>query len=106
MGGEPPCLALLGPLPYAGKSVLVKPNFNTADPAPGSTHNDTLEQLLIELKAVKPLSIAVGERSGPPLTESVLKQKGVIELCDRLGVKVFTAALWSDVHKTEWVRRG
>lgn len=81
-------LALLGPLPYAGKSVLVKPNFNTADPAPGSTHNDTLEQLLIELKTAKPLSIAVGERSGPPLTESVLKQKGVIELCDRLGVKL------------------
>ncbi|MCG0278459.1 MAG: DUF362 domain-containing protein [Thermanaeromonas sp.] len=81
-------LALLGPLAYAGKSILVKPNFNTADPAPGSTHNDTLEQLLIELKAAGPSSIAVGERSGPPLTEIVLKQKGVIELCDRLGVKL------------------
>lgn len=81
-------LALLGPLAYAGKNILVKPNFNTADPAPGSTHNDTLEQLLIELKAAGPSSIAVGERSGPPLTEIVLKQKGVIELCGRLGVKL------------------
>ncbi|MGE5358473.1 MAG: hypothetical protein ACM3NQ_05595, partial [Bacteroidales bacterium] len=24
-----------------GKSIVIKPNFNTADAAPGSTHNDT-----------------------------------------------------------------
>jgi uncharacterized protein (DUF362 family) len=31
-----------------GKKVLIKPNFNTADPAPGSTHSDTLRQLVLE----------------------------------------------------------
>ncbi len=30
----------------SGKEVLVKPNFNTADPTPGSTHNDVLGQLV------------------------------------------------------------
>ena len=28
--------------PVKNKDVLIKPNFNTADPTPGSTHNDTL----------------------------------------------------------------
>jgi|SRR5680860_393936 len=82
------CLALFGPLSYAGKKVLLKPNFNTSDPAPGSTHNDTLEQLLIELKTTTPATLTVGERSGPPLTEDVLKEKGVIDLCKNLGVSV------------------
>lgn len=82
------CLALLGPLEYAEKKVLLKPNFNTADPAPGSTHNHTLEQLLIEIQSTRPASLAVGERSGPPLTEDVLKEKGVLDLCQRLGVPI------------------
>lgn len=30
--------------PAKGKNVLIKPNFNTADPTPGSTHNETLVQ--------------------------------------------------------------
>ncbi len=32
-----------------GKPAIIKPNFNTADPTPGSTHNDTLKQLITEL---------------------------------------------------------
>ena len=35
--------------PAKNKDVLIKPNFNTADPAPGSTHNDTLLALVDEL---------------------------------------------------------
>ena len=33
-----------------GKKVFLKPNFNTADPAPGSTHNDILSTLVKEIK--------------------------------------------------------
>ncbi|MBN1176105.1 MAG: hypothetical protein JXA51_00345 [Dehalococcoidales bacterium] len=43
-------VALLGVNPVKGKSVVLKPNFNTADPAPGSTHNDTLRSLITILK--------------------------------------------------------
>ena len=32
--------------PVKGKEVLIKPNFNTADLFPGSTHNDTLMALV------------------------------------------------------------
>ena len=38
--------------PVKGKSVLIKPNFNTADTTPGSTHNDTLVALIEELWAM------------------------------------------------------
>ena len=39
-------LAALAENPVKNKAVLIKPNFNTADPAPGSTHNDTLAALV------------------------------------------------------------
>ena len=51
------------------KNVLLKPNFNTADPCPGSTHNDTLSQLVKEIHKKGAKQITVGERSGPPDTE-------------------------------------
>jgi hypothetical protein len=35
-------IAALNTNPVKGKNVLIKPNFNTADATPGSTHNDTL----------------------------------------------------------------
>ena len=36
----------LGVNPVKNKDVLIKPNFNTADVVPGSTHNDTLVALV------------------------------------------------------------
>ncbi len=57
---------LLGINPAKGRDVLLKPNFNTADPFPGSTHNDTLEVLIIHLQSMGGRSITIGERSGPP----------------------------------------
>jgi len=32
--------------PVKGKKVVLKPNFNTADPYPGSTHPETLRRLV------------------------------------------------------------
>jgi uncharacterized protein (DUF362 family) len=48
-----------------GRKVLIKPNFNTADPAPGWTHNDTLRQLIAERRQRRAGAITIGERSGP-----------------------------------------
>jgi hypothetical protein len=39
----------LGINPVKNKDVLIKPNFNTADDTPGSTHNDTLAALIEEV---------------------------------------------------------
>jgi uncharacterized protein (DUF362 family) len=79
------CLEHLGPRDYTGKKVFIKPNFNTADECPGSTHNDTLEALLAGLKPYEPLSLTVGDRSGPADTADVLGDKRIPELCRKYG---------------------
>ena len=85
--GADRCLRYIGVPDYTGKTVFVKPNFNTADPAPGSTHNDTLEELLSAVRAANPARIIMGERSGPAITEEVYEKKGLKVLCDKYDVE-------------------
>jgi uncharacterized protein (DUF362 family) len=80
-------LRALNANPIKGKDVLVKPNFNTADPTPGSTHNDTLVALVEALWGMGARSITLGERSYPP-TGEVMETKGVLPLMDQMEVKV------------------
>jgi uncharacterized protein (DUF362 family) len=79
---------LLGLRSFRGRSVVLKPNFNTADPAPGSTHNDTLRSLILALQQMGARQITLAERSGPADTRIVMQQKGVFELAQELGFKV------------------
>jgi len=74
--------------PVKGRQVMLKPNFNTADPTPGSTHNGTLAGLIKELKGRGAAEITVGERSGPPPTQGVMEQKGIFQLAEELGFKI------------------
>ncbi|MBN2264473.1 MAG: DUF362 domain-containing protein [Candidatus Aminicenantes bacterium] len=78
--GVKKCLELWGENPFEGKRVLVKPNFNTSDECPGSTHNDTLGTLLGRLRDMGAKSLTVGDRSGPEPTEQVFDKKGVRDL--------------------------
>lgn len=80
-------LAALNVNPVKGKDVLLKPNFNTADPTPGSTHNQTLMELVEQLWGMGARSITLGERSYPP-TREVMEAKGVLPLLEKAGVKV------------------
>ena len=77
------CLSFFGLPDYTGKTVFVKPNFNTADPPPGSTHNDTLDALLSAVRSKSPAKIILGERSGPASVADVFVKKGIAELCER-----------------------
>ncbi len=79
--GVEQCLEICG-LDVYGKKVLIKPNFNTADPAPGSTHNDTLRALARWLQRYGAYQLTIIERSGPPLTKDVLQEKGIFELAE------------------------
>jgi len=94
-------IELLGINPVKGKDVLLKPNFNTADPFPGSTHNDTLIHLILHLKNMGAKSITIGERSGPPDTSSVLKEKGIYDLSKRLGVGLIN---FEELPSEGWIR--
>jgi uncharacterized protein (DUF362 family) len=81
-------LSLLSFSSPKGKSVVIKPNFNTQDPTPGSTHNDTLRQIILEMKTREAGKITIGERSGPPQTKKVMEDKGIPGLAQELGVDV------------------
>jgi uncharacterized protein (DUF362 family) len=85
--------------PVKGKDVLIKPNFNTADVTPGSTHNDTLVALVEEIWEMGARSISVGERSYPP-TRDVLEQKGVLPILNKLNAKVID---FDDLDSKDWV---
>jgi len=94
-------LELLDINPVSGKEVLLKPNFNTADPYPASTHNDTLIGLISHLKDMGAAGITICERSGPPDSAEVIKKKGIHDMCNRLGVGLINfEALPAD----KWVR--
>ena len=81
------------------KGVLIKPNFNTADPTPGSTHNDTLRAIIDQLWAMGAKSIALGERSFP-LTRDVLVQKEVLPLLQEKDVRLID---FDKLDKKDWI---
>jgi len=87
--GTRQAIDLLGLKSFRGKSVVLKPNFNTADPAPGSTHNDTLRSLILSLQRMGAKQVTLAERSGPgDSTRSVMEKKGIPGLARELGFNV------------------
>jgi uncharacterized protein (DUF362 family) len=79
---------LLGLEGFRGKDLFVKPNFNSADAPPGSTHEDTLVALLRRLKAMGAGPLTVGDRSGMGNTREVMGAKHVFQLGKELDAKV------------------
>ena len=90
----------LGINPVKNKNVLIKPNFNTADQTPGSTHNDTLVALVEEVWQMGAKTVSLGERSYP-LTREVMEQKGVIPLMEKLDVRIVD---FDDLAEKDWVK--
>lgn len=87
--GTKTAIDLLNINPVKGKAVVLKPNFNTADPAPGSTHNDTLRALIIKLKEMGARKITLAERSGPgPTTHDNMERKGIFIMAKELGFEI------------------
>jgi uncharacterized protein (DUF362 family) len=81
--------------------VLIKPNCNSFDPFPASTHIDTLRlviSLLIE-SGLKKEQIVVGDMSGPAWlpTEMTMKKNGILDVVREFGVRV------SFFENEEWV---
>ncbi len=101
--GVSQALKLLDVRGVKGKRVVVKPNFNSADPTPASTHNDTLSQLVTELHERGARSITLGESSGPPQTRGVLEQKGTLDLARDLR---FDVVNFEEIPETDWVAIG
>ena len=85
--------------PVKNKDVLIKPNFNTADLCPGSTHNDALVALVEEAWKMGAKSVSLGERSYPP-TREVMEQKDVLALMKNLDVRVID---FDQLDDKDWV---
>jgi uncharacterized protein (DUF362 family) len=93
-------LDLLGLNPVRNQRVLLKPNYNSADPTPGSTHNDVLRVLVKALWDMGAQAITVADRSGMGLTREVMQQKGVFDMARELG---FEALVFDELEADDWV---
>jgi uncharacterized protein (DUF362 family) len=81
--------------------VLVKPNCNSHDPFPASTHPDTvwlILKLLLEA-GLKKEQIVIGDMSGPAWlpTEATMKKNGILDVAREFGVRV------SFFENEEWI---
>ena len=83
-----------------GKQVFIKPNFNSADATPGSTHNDTLSQLVSELHKSGAANLTLGERSGPPVTREVMEEKGIFQMASDQD---FTIINFEELEEKDWI---
>jgi uncharacterized protein (DUF362 family) len=93
-------MALLDTTGMAGKRVVLKPNFNSADGGPAGTHDDTLTQLVTELQERDTRSITLGESSGPRGTAAVLEAKGTRDLARDMG---FAVVDFDEIPDSDWV---
>jgi uncharacterized protein (DUF362 family) len=86
-------------LELSGRDVVVKANYNSADPFPASTHRETLRSLVRELKSREPSSIALLERSGMGNTRRVLEKCGVYDELGPLGAEI---TVLDDLSSRQW----
>jgi len=93
-------LELLGINPVQGKRILLKPNFNSADPAPASTHPDTLRTLIESLQDMGVGRITLADRAGMGHSRQVMQATGVLDMARELG---FDTLSFEDLgSETDW----
>jgi uncharacterized protein (DUF362 family) len=93
-------LALSGVGGLAREHVVVKPNFNSADPFPGSTHPDALETLVDWLGQSGAGRVTVADRSGMGDTREVIQAKGIVTQSKRLG---YATQVLDELPARDWI---
>jgi uncharacterized protein (DUF362 family) len=83
-----------------GKRVVIKPNFNSADATPGSTHNDVLSQIVREMHERDARAVTVAESSGPGNTQNIMERKGIFDLA---GEDRFDVINFDEMPESDWV---
>lgn len=99
VAGTREALELLQPDGLTGKTVFLKPNYNTADSAPAATDTRLLEALIQELQNAKVGQMTIGDRSGMADTRTAMTSKGVFQLADRYGLK---AIVLDELAVADW----
>ncbi|MCM1984030.1 DUF362 domain-containing protein [Lyngbya confervoides] len=89
----------LQPEGLKGQTVFLKPNYNTADPAPAATDSALLEAIIQELQNAGAGPITLGDRSGMANTRQAMETKGVFQLADRYGLE---AIVLDELAQDDW----
>ena len=92
-------IELLGMEKFRGKDLFIKPNFNSSDPTPGSTSEETLAALLRQLKAMGAGPLTLGDRSGMGDTREVMGKKSAFQMGKELGAKV---VVFDELASDDW----
>ena len=92
-------LDLLNVKSFQGKDLFLKPNFNSADAAPGSTHQDTLLALIRQLKSRGAGPVTIGDRSGMGNTREVMQSKQIFKMATELGANV---VVFDELRADDW----
>ncbi|HEY1940289.1 MAG TPA: DUF362 domain-containing protein [Candidatus Angelobacter sp.] len=90
---------LLGMEKFRGRDLFIKPNFNSSDPTPGSTHQDTLTALMRQLKGMGAGPLTVGDRSGMGNTREVMSKKDAFQIGKELDAKV---VVFDELGSEDW----
>ena len=93
-------LDLWGQNPVGGKRVFLKPNFNSPDASPGSTHPEILRTLIERLWTMGAALIRLGDRSGMGDTRGVMRVLGIPALAAELG---FEMEIFDDLPAEDWI---
>jgi len=86
--------------PLQDKRLFLKPNFNSADPFPGSTHIDTLAELIRLARQMGAGPVTIGDRSGMGNTRAVMRAKGVETLADELEADL---VVFDELGVEDWI---
>ncbi|MBS1797954.1 MAG: DUF362 domain-containing protein [Acidobacteria bacterium] len=84
---------------FGKKDLFIKPNFNSADETPGSTHLDTLKTLINKLREMESGRLTIGDRSGMGNTADVFENKKIFALGKDANVATL---VFDDLKADEW----
>lgn len=92
-------IALFGVGALADRSVFLKPNFNSSDSTPGSTHEETLVTLIEQMKELGAGPMTIGDRSGMGDTREVMEHKRIFGLAKKHGLD---AIVFDELKRSQW----
>ncbi|MEQ8757829.1 MAG: DUF362 domain-containing protein [Coleofasciculus sp. G1-WW12-02] len=99
VAGTQKALDLLQPEGLSDRTIFLKPNYNTGDPAPAATDTQLLEALVQELQTAGSQEITIGDRSGMANTRQAMEQKQVFQLADRYGLETI---VFDEMDADQW----
>jgi uncharacterized protein (DUF362 family) len=78
----------IGKLVKSGDTVLLKPNYNTADPFPGSSDPEFVKTIIRMLYDAGAERVILAERTAFLHSRKVLEQAGIVEVAEKAGAEV------------------